>query len=102
MMGRKCRISLSLQEKTAGSEDTGEVWAKCTQLEACDRYLRAGTAEEKKQIAQEHREKIRTLCEASENGIDAQEQAEVWTWIEEHAGEPDLLKTLAGRIIQSA
>lgn len=76
--------------------------AKYLNLEACDRYLRAGTAEEKKQIAQEHREKIRALCEASENGIDAQEQAEVWTWIEEHAGEPDLLKTLAGKMIQSA
>ena len=76
--------------------------AKYVHLEACDRYLRAGTAEEKKQIAQEHREKIRALCEASENAIDAQEQAEVWTWIEEHAGEPDLLKTLAGKMIQSA
>lgn len=76
--------------------------AKYLNLEDCDRYLRAGTAEEKKQIAQEHREKIRALCEASENGIDAQEQAEVWTWIEEHAGEPDLLKTQAGKMIQSA
>ena len=28
----------TLQEKTAGSEETGEVWAKCTQLEAYDRY----------------------------------------------------------------
>ena len=28
----------TLQEKTAGSEDTGEVWAKCTQLEAYDQY----------------------------------------------------------------
>ena len=28
----------TLQERTAGSEETGEVWAKCTQLEAYDQY----------------------------------------------------------------
>lgn len=28
----------TLQEKTASSEDTGEVWARCTELEAYDRY----------------------------------------------------------------
>jgi hypothetical protein len=32
------RADGTLQERTAGSEETGEVWAKCTQLEACGRY----------------------------------------------------------------
>ena len=32
------RADGTLQERTAGSEETGEVWAKCTQLEAYDQY----------------------------------------------------------------
>ena len=32
------RADGTLQEKTAGSEDTGEVWARCTELRAYDRY----------------------------------------------------------------